>query len=229
MTPLLTALILAQAPSFEQLEAKKVEAINKLTGFKGTYVMVSIPSEGIGIRQEVTLIISPQGRKTKLVVDATEVAESAYTAKQRWTAFHASKTYEIIAPAEGFPMPPDVPPLKPAAGQMSLTLDDLGARFATNPSPIMAEPTNETIENRKLTRYDAKTINPSTNSQVQITQWFEPTTFILRQWEIVKTTNGKVSRIKGFLVNDQINTKVEPTEFEIPRTIQATYRLIDPS
>lgn len=228
MTTALAFLILGQAPSFEQLETQKIEALNKLTGFQGTYVMVSIPQEGTGIRQEVTLTISPDGRKTRLYTEGLDVAESAYTKKSKWTAYLLDKTYEVEEPENGFPLPPDVPPLKPNPGEMSLTLDDLGARFATNPSPIVSPAIEETIDGKKLTRYDAKTISSTLKSQVQITQWFEPKTFILRQFEITKTTSGKVSRIKGYLVKDTINTKINASEFDIPTKYLTSFRKINP-
>lgn len=228
MTTVLAALILTQAPSFAQLEKQKVDAFGKLTGFKGTYVMVSIPQEGTGVRQEVTLTISPEGRRVKLYAEGLDVAESAYNKKSKWIAYILEKTYEISSPVEGFALPPDVPPLKPNPGEMSLTLDDLGPRFATNPNPEVAPSTNETIEGKTLTRFDAKTISPSQKSQVQITQWFDPKTFIIKQFEITKTTDGKVSRIKGFLIKEDLNAKIPVTEFDLPSNYANSFRRINP-
>ncbi len=228
MTTVLAAILLTQAPSFAQLEKQKVEAFGKLTGFRGTYVMVSLPQEGIGIRQEVTLTISPDGRRTKLYAEGQDVAESAYNKTVKWTAFLYDKTYELFQPEKGFLLPPDVPPLTPAAGEMSLTLDDLGPRFATNPAPEVTAPKTETIEGKALTRYDAKTISPSQKSQVQITQWFDPKTFIIKQFEITKTTDGRVSRIKGFLIKEDLNAKILATEFDLPANYATNFKRITP-
>lgn len=223
-----TSLNLIQAPSFEQIETQKTEAINKLTGFRGTYVMVSIPQEGTGTRQEVGLVISPDGRRTKLNVNGQDVAESAYNKKQKWTAYLTEKVYELTAPEEGYPLPPITPPLRPAEGQMSLTIDDLGVRFATNPAPVVAPAVPETLNGKKVTRYDAKALNPGSDSQVQITQWFDTGTYILRQFEITKTTKGRTSRILGYLVNDQINSAVPISEFDFPSKYANTFRKITP-
>lgn len=229
MSPLLAALIIAptQTLNFAQLEEKKVAALNSLTGFRGTYVMVSIPYEGVGIRQEVTLTISPDGRRTKLQVNGTVVGESAYNKKTKWTAIHQNKSYQLFEPPAGFKLPPDVDPLKAPAGQLNLTLDDLGPRFATNPDPTLTGPREETVEGKKLTRYDAKTVAEATKSQVQIIQWFDPNSFIVRRFEIIKTTDGKVSTVKGFLVNDTINTKINVSEFDLPADIARTYKRVD--
>ncbi|MBS1712458.1 MAG: hypothetical protein JSS71_12105 [Armatimonadetes bacterium] len=225
MTLALVPLLLGQAPTFEQLEQMKQDAINKLTGFKGTYVMVSIPQEGAGMRQEVTLTISPDGRRTKLYTEGLDVAESAYNKKRKWTAYLLDKAYEMDEPEGGIELPPNAPKLTPAAGEMSLTLDDLGPRFATNPSPTVTAATEDTVDGKKLTRYDAKTISPTQKSQVQITQWFEPKTFVLRQFEITKTTEGRVSRIKGYLIKDSINTKVDPSEYDLPAAYSGFKRI----
>lgn len=227
MTLALVPLLLGQAPTFDQLEQMKQEAINKLVGFKGTYVMVSIPQEGPGMRQEVTLTISPDGRRTKLYTEGLDVAESAYNKKRKWTAYLLDKAYEMEEPQDGITLPPSAPRLTPAVGEMSLTLDDLGPRFATNPAPNVAPATEDTVDGKKLTRYDAKTISPSQKSQVQITQWFEPKTFVLRQFEVTKTTDGRISRIKGFLVNDSINIKVNVSEFDLPAAYSG-FRRINP-
>lgn len=229
MSPLLAALILAptQSLTFVQLEEKKVTALNQLTGFRGTYVMVSLPYEGIGIRQEVTLTISPEGRRTKLMVNGTVVGESAYNKKTKWTAIHGEKKYQVSEPPAGFKLPPDSDPITAATGQLNLTLDDLGPRFATNPAPTLTGPREETIEGKKLTRYDAKTVSAATNAQVQIIQWFDPNTFIVRRFEIIKTTDGKVSTVKGYLVNDTINTKINISEYDLPADIARTYRRIE--
>jgi hypothetical protein len=228
MTTVLAAIVLTQAPSFAQLEKQKVDAFTKLTGFRGTYVMVSLPQEGVGIRQEVTLTISPDGRRTKLFAEGQDVAESAYNKKTKWTAFLYDKTYELNEPPEGFSLPPDIPPLTPKTGEMSLTLDDLGPRFATNPPPEVTAPTTENIDGKPYTRYDAKTISPSQKSQVQITQWFDPKTFIIKQFEITKTTDGRVSKIKGFLIKEDLNAKIAATEFDLPANFASTFRRINP-
>lgn len=230
--PLMVSFIAAiaiggQSLSFQDLEDRKIEALNSTTGFRGTYVMVSIPSEGDATRQEVTLTISPEGRKTRLNVNGRDVAESAYTKTTKWTAILLDKVYQLNKPEGGFPVPPPVPPLRPAPGEMALTVDDLGVRFATNPAAILAAPRTEVVDGRSLTRYDAKTVNPETQTQVQIIQWFDANSFILRQFEIIKTTDDKVSRVKGYLVRDKIGTKIDSTEFDLPPEVSSGFRRID--
>lgn len=218
-----------QAPSFEQIEVQKAEALNRLSGFRGTYVMVSLPQEGTGTRQEVTLTISPDGRRTKLHVEGQDVAESAFNKKQKWTAFLAEKAYELITPENGYPIPPVFPPLRPAPGQVALTIDDLGVRIATNPSPVVSTPVTETLNSKNVTRIDAKAINTESDTQVQITQWFDQGTYILRQFELTKTTNGRSSRIICYLVKDEINAKIAPSEFELPANFATNFRRITPA
>ncbi len=228
MVSLLAALALGgQTLTFQDLEDRKLEALNNMTGFRGTYVMISIPHTGDSSRQEVTLTVSPEGRKTRLSVNGQAVAESAYNKTTKWTAILIDKVYQVVKPEGGFSIPPPAPALRPAAGEMALTLDDLGVRFATNPQPTLTAPRTEEVDGKSLARYDAKTINPETKSQVQIIQWFDPGTFILRQFEIVKTTDDKVSRVKGYLVRDTLSTKIDPAEFEIPSEVLGTYRRID--
>lgn len=218
------ALLAAQGePSFAEIERLKYDAYLSHPHFRGTYVMVTLPQQGVGVRQEVVLTLSSSGRRLRVVADSTPLVESGWTARSRWTANLQGRVYTVETPERPIDLSPDYRPLPVEPGAMNVTLNEQGPRFNADPAPRVTERVSDNTDGVPTTKVTAVAENPGSRGRVTITQWFDRGTYIVRRFEIVKTTPEGQSRIVGFLTDADLRSPVPDSAFDLPSEIATQF------
>ncbi len=216
------------ASSFEDLEQKKYKYFTQLDSFTGTYVIVTVPPDGLVVRQEVGLTATSKGRRVKISVDGVTGLESGWTIDRKWIAFHTDKAYMVKDSQGGFPLAPVYKPLPVEKGSFNFTVDETGVRFATDPPPTVAPKSSEKIDGVEYDKYTSTAQNKTTNGVVTITQHLHKDTFLVSRFEVVLTTKGKQTfKLVGFLQNFNLKATVPANAFDLPADVTTKYRRVE--
>jgi hypothetical protein len=218
-----------QPARFEQIEEEKFRAYSNLPSFRGTYVMVTLPSEGVGMRQAIEMVLSGSGRRVKVLQDGQPVVETGWTSKSRWTANHMTRQYVLEEPEGGLELKPAFKPLFVEPGRVNVQLNEMGPRFAADPNPQTSAPTLDTVDGRRLHKYVATARTPDGSSTVVFTQWFDEGTWIVRRFELEKSTSDGRSQIVGFLSEENFKAPIALADFMLPTDIAGKYQRISGS
>ncbi|MDI9636527.1 hypothetical protein QPK87_01270 [Kamptonema cortianum] len=217
-----------QRLTFNEIEQRKYEAFASHSGFKGKFVVITIPGEGAGTRQEVEVSITPIGKRIKVTVNGVAQMESGRTKDERWLAFHPGKVYQLKRDPGNIELNAPYKPLTVESGSLNFSVNEYGPRFATDPAPTITSQTDIEEEGRKVTRVDATATNTSTRGKVEISQVFDRGTWITRRFELVMTKDGKqLMRIVGFLQDDNQNANLAASFFTLPSEIQSNFKRRD--
>jgi len=212
------------APSFAEIEKKKYEALAQLSSFSGTYEVVSIPREGAGIKQSVTLLFAEEGRKATVVANGLPQIESVWTKSERWSVIYPQRTYSQKSYSQPMPLTEPYVALPSEAGSVNFAMDQTGVRFAASPEPKLDSTGEESVEGKPTTRYTFISRNTETGGEMKLTQWFDSGGWLLRKFELaLSSRNGPVATIRGNLVKDTTTPEVSATSFRIPDSVRASF------
>ena len=215
-------------PTFEDVEKNKYQAFAALATFKGTFVVVSVPQEGLAVRQEVELSLGQTGRRIKISVNGVPGFESGWTQDQKWIVSHAAKSYVSKQEAKAFKVTAPYHPLSVEKGAFNFTVDEYGPRFATDPRASVVSKDKVTFEGAQLTRIVAQAVNPSSNGEVSVTQWFLPDTWYLKRFEVVLTSKGtQLLKLVGFLQDGNFKASLPESTFQLPAEVSRNYKRVE--
>ncbi|MCU0315069.1 MAG: hypothetical protein MUC92_00590 [Fimbriimonadaceae bacterium] len=228
LTPLATLLLLtpqaeSRIPSdetkltFGQIEQKKYETFSQLKRFTGRYVLATLPEEGVGERQEVFLTLGESGRKSQITLNGRLLLESARSTKNRWLVSYTDRQYVFEELDEKTLAIAPFVPLRVQTGSINFRVDESGMRFGSDPEPTVLSRTDETLDSRKVTKIVAKADNASTRGIVDVVQWFDQGTWIVRRFEITVTAQGKQRlKIVGTLQDANFKSEISDSAFNLP-------------
>jgi len=212
------------APSFAAIEKSKYEAFAALTSFSGTYEVMTIPKDGAGSKQTVSILIAPTGRLTRIVSNGLPQFETAWTKAQRWTVFYPERRYSLAESSTDLPLTLPYAPLAAEPGSINFTMDQSGVRFAADPAPTVSAPVKETVEGKSVRKIVCSSRNQSTGGEMSISQWFDGEGWQLRRFELVLKSKGAVAlTIRGNLVSDTPTPTVSESSFRLPDSIRQTF------
>lgn len=222
-------LLASQAlPTFEEVEKNKYQAFAALTSFKGTYVVVSVPEQGLAVRQEVQLTLGEKGRRIKISVDGNAGLESGWTQDQKWLVSHPNKTYVFKQESKGFKVTNPYHALGVDKGSFNFTVDEYGPRFATDPAAKVTAKQKATLDGAQTVKVDAQAVNAAGNGEVTVTQWFLPDSWYLKRFEVVLTSKGKeLLKIVGFLQDANFKASLPESQFQLPAEVGRNYKKVE--
>ncbi len=215
-----------ETPTFAEIEKLKYEAFAHLKSFRGRYDVISLPKDGVGIKQEVSYVVGSVGRLIKVVVSGKLVVQMGYTAQQRWVVDYARKQY-VVSKGSGAELPPyAILPCDP--GSVNFQVSESGVRIATDPAATIElyQPVEE--DGRSLLKVVAKAVNPASGGEVLATEWFDKGTWIVRKFEITSQVKGQVlMSLKGFLRDDVFTATSTDKDFDLPQAELGGYQRVD--
>ncbi len=225
MLATVAAIALTQTPlRFADVEKNKYNAFAALTSFSGTYEVVTIPKEGAGLKQSVTMLITADGRLTRIISNGLPQIESSWTKSERWTIWYGERRYSIVESATPLPLTLAYIPLATEAGSINFAMDQSGVRFAADPEPVVVPAVKESLEGKAVRRISCSSKNQATGGEMSLSQWFDGDGWLLRKFELqLKSKGVLVLTVRGTLTGDTTTPTAPANAFHLPDSIKATF------
>jgi hypothetical protein len=234
--PLILTLALGQTPaapkSFEEIERLKHQEYRRLTDFKAR-TTITVRS---GKEQPQTMIYDQKiarGRQhLAFSVGGRVVMESGHDGAQQWVISHPEKQYLVHKGANsGFTRAYEPINAKEAPqGFFNFSFSDgYNLRFDCNPAFKLQRVDTAQLGGRQVRRVTARASFQGDKRYVQLTQFFDPSRWILLKFEVdTLSKEGERGRIEGTVSGMSFTAGLKNTDFTLSQASIKGYKRVEP-